>query len=85
MRIMRPSGWLNRWGRQMEKQPEIRDAFSDHVFTVEEVEPGLFQSVFPERLAQESELHTTADDAWSYIEEIRQRDIADNGQFGVGA
>lgn len=64
---------------------QIKDQFSEQVFTVEEVEPGLFQSVFPERLAQDSELHASEDDAWDYIEEVRTRDTADNSQLGVGA
>jgi hypothetical protein len=64
---------------------QIKDKFSEQVFTVEEVEPGLFQSVFPERLSSESELHADEADAWSYIDEVIARDTADNGQFGAGA
>lgn len=40
------------------------------MFTVEEVEPGLFQSVFPEHLAYLSSLHTTREDAWWYMFEV---------------
>lgn len=69
----------------MTNQEQVKDRFSSQVFMVEEVEPGLFQSVFPERLAHESQLHDSADDAWGFINEIRARDIADNSQLGVGA
>jgi hypothetical protein len=69
----------------MTKQPEIKDLHSNHVFTVDEVEPGTFQSVFPERLSEESSLHPNADEAWAWINEVIARDAHDNSQFGVGA
>ena len=47
------------------------DAGHGQVYTVEEVEPGLFQSVFPSWMGDLSALHTTADDAWDHIEECR--------------
>lgn len=37
------------------------------VFTVEEVEPGQFQSVFPSSMAESSALHTSRAEAWRYI------------------
>lgn len=42
------------------------------MFTVEEIEPGLFQSVFPEELAHLSQLHTSLEDAWCYMMEVMQ-------------
>lgn len=68
----------------MGKQP-IKDKFSEQVFAVLEVETGLFQSVFPTRLAHESDLHGSEDDAWLRVEDVRERDAQDNSQFGVGA
>ena len=43
------------------------DPESGQLFTVEECEPGIWQSVFPERLAHKSQLHSNQDDAWHYI------------------
>ena len=42
----------------------------DEVFTVEEVEPGVFQSVFPTMLAEASSLHESEDAAWTYIDTV---------------
>lgn len=56
----------------------IQDFPSSEVFTVEECEPGLFQSVFPTRLAHKSQLHTTTKDAWDYITEIRDSEVGDD-------
>lgn len=53
---------------------EIADRVSGQVFTVQEVEPGLFQSVFPERLADKSELHSDEQAAWDYISDVMSDD-----------
>jgi len=53
---------------------EIRDTASDEVFTVERADYSWgteFISVFPTRLGGYSQNHTTEQDAWDYIEEIR--------------
>ena len=63
----------------------ITDSDSGQVFTVEECEPGVFQSVFPERLAEFSCIHDTEQDAWDYISEVRADEAGANSQFGVGA
>lgn len=55
------------------------------VYTVEEVEPGVFQSVFPSEHADRSSLHADAEDAWAYIEEMKAEIAEANSQFGVGA
>lgn len=47
----------------------------DQVFTAEKVEEGVFQSVFPERLADKSCLHLCEVDAWNYIHEVRLTDL----------
>lgn len=47
------------------------DAGNGEVFTVEECEPGLFQSVFPSAHHTLSQLHATEADAWDYIAEQR--------------
>ena len=44
------------------------------VFTVDEVEPGNFQSVFPSRLADKSALHTDDQAAWDYIADVMADD-----------
>ena len=36
-------------------------------FTVEQIEPGLYQSVFPTPLAHKSDTHIDPWDAWEYI------------------
>lgn len=40
------------------------------VYTIEEVEPSLFQSVFPASQAEFSQLHTSLEDAITYIREV---------------
>jgi hypothetical protein len=68
----------------MTRQPII-DKDTGQVFSVEEVEPGQFQSVFPTRFSDCSCLHDSEKDAWEYIDSVI-RDVAhDNSQFGVGA
>ena len=47
--------------------PELDPA--EEIYTVEEVEPGMFQSVFPSAQAELSQLHASAEDAWAYIKE----------------
>lgn len=63
--------------RMFDKIPDI-DAngadISEDVFTVEEVETGLLQSVFPKRLAMHSALHVDEAHAWNYISEVRKAD-----------
>lgn len=54
----------------------ITDKVSGQAFTVDEVEPGTFQSVFPERLADKSSLHVDEVAAWDYIAEV----ISDDAQ-----
>ena len=39
-------------------------------YYIEEIEPGLFQSVFPSEQADYSQLHTTIADAVAYIREF---------------
>jgi len=63
----------------------IIDKDSGQVFTVEECEPGVFQSVFPERLAEFSCLHDTEQDALDHIAEVCADEASANSQFGVGA
>jgi hypothetical protein len=48
------------------------------VFTVETVEPGLYQSVFPEHLADHSQLHSSVIDAWIYIATVITEILKDN-------
>jgi hypothetical protein len=48
----------------------VIDTQTQEVFTVEEVEPGVFQSVFPKRLAEHSQLHTSELEAWQYIASV---------------
>lgn len=52
------------------KKREPIVAENGEVFTVEEVEPGVFQSVFPTALAHASQLHESEYDAWAYIETV---------------
>lgn len=57
---------------------EIKDQVRpDQVFTVEDVGAGEFQSVFPERLADKSAIHSDEADAWSYINEVIAADNAE--------
>lgn len=51
---------------------QIADREGDQVFTVEEVEPGLFQSVFPARLSVNSALFSTCEGAWGHILEVME-------------
>jgi len=49
---------------------KLRDELrAGQVFAVERIEPGVYQSVFPESMAECSSLHTTRADAWAYIVE----------------
>lgn len=48
------------------------DAGQGQAYTVIEVEPGLFQSVFPSWLHEKSQLHSSEADAWDYIADVRE-------------
>lgn len=62
----------------MTNSEQIQDFPSNEVFCVEECEPGIFQSVFPSRIAHKSSLHTSRADAWDHINEIRDSEIGDD-------
>lgn len=64
---------------------QIIDKETGQVFTVEQVGECEFQSVFPERLADHSAIHTTEGDAWGWIDEVIAGERQANSQFGVGA
>ncbi|MBN9310852.1 hypothetical protein, partial [Devosia sp.] len=50
---------------------EMREEYAAAGYYVESVEPGCWQSVFPEAHADLSQLHKTSFDAWTYLR--RQR------------
>jgi hypothetical protein len=70
-----------RWESDM----TIPDKFSNQTFGVVEHAPGQFCSCFPDRLVEYACLHDSEQDAWDHIEQVREQDLEDNGQFGVGA
>jgi len=65
---------------------QVTDEVTGQVFTVEQVGPCEFQSVFPERLADKSAIHIDEQVAWDWIEDVRADDAtarlaAFNAQF----
>lgn len=57
----------------MPRQP-ITDADSGQIFTVEQVDGADWQSVFPERLADQSAIHSSESAAWDWVEEVIRRE-----------
>lgn len=45
------------------------EAPDGELYTVEEMEPGVFQAVFPKRFADQAAVFSSAEAAWAYIYE----------------
>lgn len=53
----------------------IDHADTDDIFTVQEIDPAHFVSLFPARLSRHEQIHHTRQEAWQHIAEVMRNDI----------